>query len=100
MLISEPTSTRALLVLPSQGRGAVANPRIVRRGAIRSSPLPVQPRPPVGEGANAFRAEFEDAQHYRYPLEVVGLAPATQYKDLRVQVRLGRDRPAGRVLVG
>jgi uncharacterized protein (DUF1800 family) len=32
------------------------------------------------EGATAFRAEIEDAQHYRYPLEIVSFEPTTMSK--------------------
>jgi uncharacterized protein (DUF1800 family) len=33
-----------------------------------------------GEGASAFRAELEDALHYRYPLEIVSFEPTAENK--------------------
>jgi uncharacterized protein (DUF1800 family) len=53
-----------------------------------------------GEGANAFRAEFEDSRHFLYPLEVVSMQPATEYKNVRaLNVRLNYTEDLGDVLV-
>jgi uncharacterized protein (DUF1800 family) len=76
-LISEPNSTRALFT--------------VWGGSRTLSPGVIQPRRNNivtffitnldlldGEGANAFRAEFEDSRHLRYPLEVVSFEPSAR----------------------
>ncbi len=53
-----------------------------------------------GEGANAFRAEFEDSRHFLYPLEVVSLQPATEYKNVyALNVRFNYAEDVGDVLV-
>jgi hypothetical protein len=92
VLISEANTTRALLVLPSKGRNVVANPTVIRPGrntvvSFYLYNLDLM----AGEGATAFRAEFEDANHYRYPLQVVGFDSTTVKGVFAVSVRLGRE---------
>lgn len=68
VLISEPNSTRALFSV----RGGPAASRIIQPGRHRTVTFYVTNLELLeGEGANAFRAEFEDSRHYRHPLEIV-----------------------------
>ncbi|MEO6392412.1 MAG: DUF1800 domain-containing protein, partial [Pyrinomonadaceae bacterium] len=102
VLISEPGSTRALLALPSLVHGPVLNPRVVQPGRQRVLTFYLTNLELLeGEGANAFRAEFEDALHFRFPLSVVGLEPSSLYKAVyALSVRLGPEiGPLGDVLV-
>jgi uncharacterized protein (DUF1800 family) len=53
-----------------------------------------------GEGASAFRAEFEDSRQVRYPLEIISLQPARDYKNVyALSVRLNQIGNLGDVLV-
>jgi uncharacterized protein (DUF1800 family) len=80
ILLSQPNSTKALagratkrgfdtstVVFPPGGRTAVT---------LFVTNLDLLPK----EGATAFRAELEDAQHFRYPLEIVSFEPTTTSK--------------------
>jgi uncharacterized protein (DUF1800 family) len=53
-----------------------------------------------GEGASAFRAEFEDARQVRYPLQVVSIEPSKEYKNVyALNVRFVQVSQIGDVLV-
>ncbi|MDQ3801323.1 MAG: hypothetical protein M3384_18020, partial [Acidobacteriota bacterium] len=73
VLISEPNSTRALVTVANGKRGASLPTRIVQPGRQTIVTFFVTNLKDLleGEGANAFRAELEDSNHYRYPLEIV-----------------------------
>ena len=69
VLISEAGSTRALFAVSSRTPGST---RIIQPGRSTVVTFFVTNLELLdGEGANAFRAEFEDSARYRYPLEVV-----------------------------
>ncbi len=93
ILISEANSTRALVALPNGARSSSLSNRIIKPGkqnviTFFITNLDLM----MGEGANAFRAEFEDSQRFRYPLEVVRLEPAAEYKSVyALSVRMGSE---------
>lgn len=71
VLISETNSTRALFAVANRPPGST---RVIQPGRHTSVKFFLTNLELLeGEGANAFRAEFEDSKHYRYPLEVVSL---------------------------
>ena len=77
VLISEANSTRALFEVSTGGRSTPG--RIIQPGrnvvvAFFVTNLELLD----GEGANAFRAEFEDSRHYRFPLNIVSFTPVTK----------------------
>jgi len=92
VLISEPDSTRALIAVPSSRGKNLAN-RIIQPG--RQSVVTVfltNLDLLEGEGANAFRAELEDAQHFRYPLEIVSFERTAERKTVyALSFRLGNE---------
>jgi uncharacterized protein (DUF1800 family) len=101
ILISEPNSTQALVAVDG-GRGKNVSNRIVQPG--RQSILTfflTNLELLEGEGASAFRAEFEDAQHFRYPLQIVSFARMPERKNVyALSVRLGDEIGSlGNVLV-
>jgi uncharacterized protein (DUF1800 family) len=91
VLISEADSTRAFVEFSKAGRKADLPTRVIQPGrqnivTFFITNLDLLPR----EGANAFRAEFEDAQHIRYPLQIVRFEPAAGHKGVyALSVRVG-----------
>ncbi|MBS1794651.1 MAG: DUF1800 family protein [Acidobacteria bacterium] len=75
VLISQPGSTRALTARPT-GKSFDFSPKTVQAGrnpriTFFVTNLALLP----DEGANAFRVDLQDAQGYRYPLQVLALEP-------------------------
>lgn len=101
VLISEAGSTMALFAFEKGGRGATPSNRIIQPGRNNVVTFFLTNLDLLaGEGANAFRAEFEDAQRYRYPLEVVRFEPSAEHKGVyALSVRLGSIGNVGDVLV-
>jgi uncharacterized protein (DUF1800 family) len=94
VLISEPGSTRALFTLANGKRGASLPTRVVQPGnrSVVTFYLTNLVDMLEGEGANAFRAELEDANHYRYPLEIVRFERTAERKQVyALSVRLGGE---------
>ena len=91
ILISEPNSTRALITIPGK-RGVNSPVKIVqpaRQNVITFFVTNVKELL-EGEGMTAFRAEFEDSKHYRYPLEIVSFERTQERKQVyALTVRLG-----------
>ena len=53
-----------------------------------------------GEGARAFRAEFEDSRHYRYPLQVVSFERTAERNNVyELQIRVAGIAELGEVLM-
>jgi hypothetical protein len=76
ILISEANSTRALFTIPSTPRGAPPQ-RVVPVGS-RVTFYVTNLDLLKGEGKTAFRADVQDARHYRYPLEIVSFEPTAE----------------------
>ncbi len=75
IVISETVSTRALV---TRGRGRVAPlQRVIPVGATATVYV-TNLELIKGEDATAFRADIQDAQHFRYPLEVISLEPTRE----------------------
>ncbi|HEY0048055.1 MAG TPA: DUF1800 family protein [Pyrinomonadaceae bacterium] len=93
VLISEPNSTRALITVANGKRGASLPTGIVQPGRQTIVTFFVTNLDLLeGEGANAFRAEFEDSSHYRYPLEIVRFERTAERKQVyALSVRLGAE---------
>lgn len=77
ILISENNSTRALTAIPNRRR--TLSPNVFPSGSktlvtLYVTNLELLPN----EGAKAFRADAQDAQFYRYPLEVISLEPTAE----------------------
>src|SRR5215213_9019788 len=92
ILISEANSTRALFTVSNGKRGAGLPTKIVQPGRQTIVTFFVTNLVDLlaGEGANAFRAEFEDAQHYRYPLEIVRFERTPERKQVyALSIRVG-----------
>ncbi len=77
ILISEPNSTRALLAI-SRPRGGI--PPLVRVVPVGSQVTLYVTNLDLlkGEGRTAFRADLQDAEHYRYPMEVLSFEPTRE----------------------
>ena len=74
VLLSEPNSTRAVFTV-----SGTRSTRIIIPGRHRIVTFFVTNLALIdGEGANAFRAEFEDSRRYRYPLEIVSFEPSAK----------------------
>ena len=53
-----------------------------------------------GEGASAFRAEFQDSRHYRYPLQIVSFERTGERKNVyELQIRVAGIAELGEVLL-
>jgi len=80
ILISQPDSTRALAVNATRRKselaGGVFQPGSKTRITLFVTNLDLFPN----EGASAFRADVEDAQHFRYPLEIVSFQQTDERK--------------------
>ena len=79
ILISQPNSTRALTAQPSK-RGLSTN--VFQPGSRTPITFFVTNLKEImdGEGATAFRADMEDARHFRYPLEIVSFEQTAERK--------------------
>jgi uncharacterized protein (DUF1800 family) len=78
VLISQSDSTRALTAKPSR-RSYNFSPRIFQAGpdtriTFFVTNLDLLP----GEGANAFRVDAQDANAYRYPLQIISFEPLAE----------------------
>lgn len=102
VLISEAKSTRALFALRNKsGFNSLSN-GIIQPGRNNVVTFFLTNLDLLqGEGANAFRAEFEDGQHIRYPLEIVSFSRTPERKWVyALRVRVGNEiGDAGTVLV-
>lgn len=85
VLISEPNSTKALLGSPLT--------KIIKPGRHTEVTFFVTNLDLLaGEGASAFRAEFEDSHRVRYPLEIVRFERTSERKWVyAITVRLGNE---------
>ncbi|HEY0426445.1 MAG TPA: DUF1800 family protein [Pyrinomonadaceae bacterium] len=80
ILMSQPDSTKALAGRPTK-RGVDTSIKIFPPGARTTITLFVTNLDLLeGEGAKAFRAELEDAQHFRHPLEIISFEPTAENK--------------------
>jgi hypothetical protein len=78
IVISQANSTRALTAV-SMRRGLDTTTRVFQPGAkTRITVFITNIELLPGEGATAFRADAEDGRHYRYPLQIVSLAPTAE----------------------
>ncbi len=78
VLMSQPDSTKALAGSPTK-RGLDTSVRIFQPGS-RVTVFLTNLDLLGGEGANAFRAELEDASHYLYPLDIVSFEQSPDNK--------------------
>lgn len=83
ILISETDSTRAYVTVPNR-RGLQSAVKIVQpnRHNLVTFYLTNIKDLLEGEGANAFRAEIQDGNYYRYPLEIVSFEPYAQRRNV------------------
>ena len=89
VLISEPNSTRALFTVSNGNR--IRPTRVIQPGRNVIVTFFVTNLDLLeGEGANAFRAEFEDSRHYRFPLQIVSFDPSEK-SVYALSVRLPAD---------
>lgn len=80
ILMSESDSTKALAGSPTKG-GVDTSVRVFPPGSRTMITVFLTNLDLLeNEGATAFRAELEDAQHYRYPVEVVSFEPTSESK--------------------
>jgi uncharacterized protein (DUF1800 family) len=93
ILISEASSTRALVTVADGKRGSNPSPRVVQVGRQTVVTFFITNLDLLeGEGASAFRAELEDSSHFRYPLEIVRFERTAERKQVyALSVRLGAD---------
>jgi uncharacterized protein (DUF1800 family) len=94
VLISEPNSTDALFTVSGARAKSNLSSRVVQPGrqAVVTFYLTNLVDLLEGEGANAFRAELEDAMHFRYPLEIVSFERTADRKNVyALSVRLGNE---------
>jgi uncharacterized protein (DUF1800 family) len=101
ILISEANSTKALFQVFAE-RGRSLPTTIIQPGRSHVVTFFLTNLDLLeGETANAFRAEFEDANHFRYPLEIVSFERTTERKNVHaLSVRIGaKIGDLGEVLV-
>jgi uncharacterized protein (DUF1800 family) len=80
ILMSQPDSTEALSASPTK-KGMNTAVKIFQPGGRTKITLFLTNLGLLeNEGATAFRAEMEDTQHFRYPLEIVSFAPTLDRK--------------------
>jgi uncharacterized protein (DUF1800 family) len=93
VLISEAVSTRALVAFRKGGRTEDLSVKVIQPGRNQVITFFLTNLDLLqGEGANAFRAEFEDSRHIRYPLQVVRFERTTEHKGVyALSVRLGAE---------
>jgi uncharacterized protein (DUF1800 family) len=96
ILISQPNSTRALTAQPTRGGGLDTSVSVFQPGTKTRITVFVTNLKGLmdDEGATAFRAEFQDARFYRYPLEIVSFEQTAERKwvyalTVRVNGQLG-----------
>jgi hypothetical protein len=102
ILISEANSTRAFVTVPNARRGANSSVKIVNpaRQNVVTFYLTNVKDLLEDEGATAFRVEFQDANYYRYPLEIVSFERTQERKNVyALSVRVGGIGDLGDVLV-
>lgn len=89
VLISEANSTRALFTVSAGSR--IKSTRVIQpdRNVIVTFFI-ANLELLKGEGANAFRAEFEDSRRYRFPLQIVSFEPSRE-SVYALSVRLPAD---------
>ena len=76
VLISEADSTRAVFRVLNGSR--TKSSRVIQPGRNTIVTFFITNLELLdGEAANAFRAEFEDSRHYRFPLKIVSFEPTT-----------------------
>ncbi len=101
ILISQNDSTRAFATV-SNPKGKTSPVKIIEPSRQKNVTFYLTNLKDLfdAEGASAFRAEFEDSRRYRYPLEIISLEPATEYKNVyALNVRLSEMGDLGDVLV-
>ncbi len=93
VLISEANSTRALVGYSKGVSTADSSAVVIQPGRNNIVTFFITNLNLLaGEGANAFRAELEDSQRFRYPLQVVRFEPMAQHKSVyALSVRLGTE---------
>ncbi len=101
VLISEAGSTRVLATVSGK-RGASSPVKIVNPARQNTVTFYLTNIKDLleNEGANAFRVEFQDANYYRYPLEIVSFERTQERKNVyALTVRVGGLNELGDVLV-
>ncbi|HMS43836.1 MAG TPA: hypothetical protein PKE69_26640, partial [Pyrinomonadaceae bacterium] len=91
ILISEAGSTRVLATVTGK-RGADSPVKIVNPARQNTVTFYLTNVKDLleNEGANAFRVEFQDANYYRYPLEIVSFERTQERKNVyALTVRIG-----------
>src|SRR4030095_9149023 len=76
ILVSEPNSTRALVSIGPRSRTGPSF-RVIPVGASVTFYV-TNLELLKGEGATAFRADLQDVQSYRYPLEILSFSPTQE----------------------
>src|SRR5687768_3499577 len=71
ILISEPDSTRALAFSPTRRKSETPTKVFPPGSRTKITVFVTNLELLAGEGLSAFRADVEDSNHYRYPLEIV-----------------------------
>src|SRR5688572_16145150 len=79
ILISEANSTRAIFTIASGRRGGPP-PRVIPVGSRVTFYVTNLEELLPDEGKTAFRADIQDARHYRYPLEVLSFEQTAERK--------------------
>ena len=77
ILISEPNSTRALVSIGTRSRTGPSHSVIPVGGRVTFYVTNLDDLL-KGEGATAFRSDLQDANGYRYPMEVLSLEPTVE----------------------
>jgi uncharacterized protein (DUF1800 family) len=100
ILISEANSTRAYITVQN-GRGLNSSVKLVQPSRHNIITFYLTNLDLLeGEGANAFRIEFQDANYYRYPLEIVSFERTEERKNVyALSVRVGEIGDLGDCLV-
>ena len=77
IVVSESDSTRAIITTGSARRPGPTR-RVIEVGGRATFYVTNLSELLKGEGASAFRADIQDANGYRYPLEILSLAPTAE----------------------
>lgn len=102
ILISEAGSTRVLATLATNRRGANSPVKIINPARQNTITFYLTNIKDLleGEGATAFRAELQDSNYARYPLEIVSFERTAERKNVyALTVRIGELNELGDVLV-
>lgn len=95
VLVSERDSTRALIAFPNTKRSVeIGGGSVIQPGRDKAVTFFLTNLTDLleGEGANAFRAEFQDAQYFRHPLEIVSFQRTPERKNVyALTVRIPSD---------